>query len=202
MKRTFQFLLAAFVISAIFILRTNALDIETKDGEKFEGVTLEKLSAVGVRFQHNGKSRFVGTQDLTEKSLTAVQSTAASMNMEVVKPAADNSNGSAGGGLNWGEKLLENLKKVEGLTVPADQIVKFPDKAVYDSRELKLNLNIDYAASPNPKGQGSPVHITVAVKFTKDGSIFVSGEGELFLIDKNGKIVAKEKAPLEKLCPT
>ena len=63
-------------------------------------------------------------------------------------------------------------------------------------------MNVNYAQSPNPKGEGSPVHITVSILPTKGGRVFTSGEGELYMIDKSGKMALKEIAPLAKLCPT
>ncbi|MFZ2658034.1 MAG: hypothetical protein WAX69_24090 [Victivallales bacterium] len=98
--------------------------------------------------------------------------------------------------------LLKRLEKVEGLPVPAGQIVKLPGRAVHAGTELAMSLKVDYAASPKAKGEESPVHISVSIYPGKGGRIFTDGEGELCLIDKDGKIVLQEKAPLVKLCPT
>jgi len=98
--------------------------------------------------------------------------------------------------------LLKKLEKVEGFPIPAAQIVKLPEKATSNGTELMMSLKVDYAAAPQAKGEGSPVHIAVSIYPSKGGKIFTDGEGELFLIDKDGKVAAREKAPLVKLCPT
>ena len=96
--------------------------------------------------------------------------------------------------------LLKRLEKVDGLSVPAAQIANLPNKAVRDGSELSLTMNVNYTRAPNAKGDGSPVHITVAIR--NGNKAFTDGEGELYLVDKDGKIALKEKAPLKKLCPT
>ena len=98
--------------------------------------------------------------------------------------------------------LLKRLEKVEGLSIPAAQIVNLPNKAVRDGSELVMTLNVNYTHAPNAKDDGSPVHITVAIAPSKGGKTFTDGEGELYLVDKDGKIALKKKAPLVKLCPT
>ena len=105
-----------------------------------------------------------------------------------------------GSGFAADNSLLKRLEKVEGLSVPAGQIVNLPAKVVRDGGELTMNLNVNYTRAPSAKGGDSPVHITVHI--SKGGKTFTDGEGELYLVDKDGKIALKEKAPLAKLCPT
>ncbi len=105
-----------------------------------------------------------------------------------------------GSGFAADNSLLKRLEKVEGLSIPPAQIVNLPARAVRDGGELMMNLNVNYTRAPSVKGDDSPVHITVHI--SKGGKTFTDGEGELYLVDKDGKIALKEKAPLAKLCPT
>ncbi len=109
---------------------------------------------------------------------------------------------SYGSGYAASPPLLKRLEKVEGLMVPADQIIKLSDKAVHDGADLIMNLKVDYIASPTAKGEGSPFHLILSIRQSDGGKIFTDGEGELCLIDKDGKIVLQGKEPLVKFCPT